>query len=357
MKEELSSEERWKALLKGDPVDRVPVMPLVLGQSALVCGYENLGDFYSKPEVHVKCQLRAKEMFGYGQPLIAFPTSYKHAAVWGSEIEHPYREAMGSIAVHEPVVETAEELEELEIPDPREGKYMEEFFDMVEMVIEKGEVKPFVYLTTGITATAPVIVGTEKFMMWLRKEPSLCEVALDKATEFVQLVTEELVNEFGADSFIPWTSFPNDANILISPDTFGELILPRVQEHHEFLLDLGLPMIYTHWCSDHNGNIEAGHIDKIPMGDPGIIHFGPEVDVAKVVERFGDKSVILGNVSPPSIQKKSFKEVMKLCKENIKKGIEADKGYLLGCGCELPPFAPPINTYAMIKAAREYGQY
>jgi uroporphyrinogen decarboxylase len=67
--------------------------------------------------------------------------------------------------------------------------------------------------------------------------------------------------------------------------------------------------------------------------------------------------VIMGNVDPPSFQFRSFEEVLMLCKENIERGIKNPSGYILGPGCEMPPLAPPINVYAMIKASREYGSY
>ncbi|OKY77808.1 MAG: Methylcobalamin:coenzyme M methyltransferase MtbA [Candidatus Methanohalarchaeum thermophilum] len=354
MSGEMTSMERWKALLNGDPVDRIPVVPFAMGQSAIVHGYENLGDFYSKPEVSVKCQLRAMEMFGYDQPPIFLSPTYKGATLFGSEVEYPYRPAQGSVTVTKPVAETPEDLESLEIPDPRGD---EKLHNMIEIALDN-DVVPIVYMTGGaVSCTAPIIVGIETFMKWMRTDPDLCEVALDKTAEFAKRKAEWLVDEFGADNLVPWTSYPADANVLISAENFGELVLPKVKKHHQNLLDLGFSSILAHWCSDHNKNIDAGHIDKIPHGDPGVMYFGPEVDVERSVELFGDEHIITGNVDPPSVQNKSYEEVLQLCKENIEKGKDSPRGYTLTCGCELPPRAPPINVYAFVKASRKYGKY
>lgn len=75
------------------------------------------------------------------------------------------------------------------------------------------------------------------------------------------------------------------------------------------------------------------------------------------VERFGKEYILCGNVDPPSLMTKPFDEVFELCKKNIEVGMRAKGGYMLMCGCELPPPTPPANVYAMVKACREYGKY
>ncbi|OKY77802.1 MAG: Methylcobalamin:coenzyme M methyltransferase MtbA [Candidatus Methanohalarchaeum thermophilum] len=354
MKDEMTSMERWKALLNGDPVDRIPVVPFASGFDASVNGYETMGDFFAKPEVQVKCQKRSREMIGYDEPPHLMPPGY-WAEQWGSEVELPYRKAMSSPSVTDPVVKTAEDLEELEIPDPKET--MQDFHKMVELAIED-DLYPLVTIWGGcISAVAPHMVSIEQFMKWLRTDPGLCEMALDKSAEFTISVAEWFAEDFGTDTWIPWDPLPTDANVLISADNFGELVVPRLKKVHQKVLDLGLPMWFTHWCSDHNKNIEAGHVDKIPHGDPGVIYFGPEVDVERSVELFGDEHIITGNVDPPSVQNKSYEEVLQLCKENIEKGKDSPRGYTLTCGCGVPPRAPPINVYAFVKASRKYGKY
>jgi uroporphyrinogen decarboxylase len=93
------------------------------------------------------------------------------------------------------------------------------------------------------------------------------------------------------------------------------------------------------------------------MGEPGIVLFGPEVPMEQQVERWGDLYILIGNVDPPSFLYQSFDEVLELCRKNIEVGMKAERGYMLGCGCEYPPPAPAANTYALTKAAREYGKY
>ncbi len=353
---EMDPLERWKAVLRGESVDRVPLHMNLLGHSAIALGYQNLGDFYSKPEVCIKCQMIAREMYGYDQPPELISPGYG-AAEWGSEVELPYRPAMSAPAVRDPVVKTAEDLEKLEIPDPRTAAYMKEYHDMVKLALEYKQF-PLVTIFGGcVSATAPQVVEVEQFMIWTRLEPGLCRKALDKTAEFAIRMAEYFAEEFGTDGWIPADWLPTDANVLISAETFEKLVLPSLARVHQKVLDLGLQAWFTHWCSDHLNTINAGLVEKVPMGDPGILYFGPENDLKFIAERFGKRHIITGSVDPTTILIGSFDEVLQLCKQDIEKAKHSPRGYMLGSGCELPPRAPPANVYAFVKASREYGKY
>ncbi|OKY77625.1 MAG: Methylcobalamin:coenzyme M methyltransferase MtbA [Candidatus Methanohalarchaeum thermophilum] len=355
MKEERGSMERWNKLLRGEEVDRVPVVPLGPGYEAIACGYENLGDFFAKPEVMVKCQVLARELYGVDQPPFLIPDNY-WGGQWGSEVELPYRKSMSAPSVKKSVVTSPEELEELEMPDPREE--MQNLHEKVRIAIEEYDERPLVQIAGGsVSGTAPMLVSIEDFMKWTRTNPDLCRKALEMTADFAIETVEWFVEDFGTDNWIPWDALPTDANVLISAENFGDLVVPSLKRLHQEVLDMGLPMWFTHWCSDHNKNIEAGHIDEIPHGERGIIWFGPEVDVERSVELFGDEHIIGGNVDPPSVQNKSYEEVLELSKENIEKGKDSPTGYFLTVGCGIPPFAPPMNIYAMVKASKKYGRY
>ncbi|OKY78678.1 MAG: Methylcobalamin:coenzyme M methyltransferase MtbA [Candidatus Methanohalarchaeum thermophilum] len=353
MKDKMTSMERWRSLVDGDPVDRVPVFPWAIGHAATTMGYETLGEYYSKPDVQLKCQKIEKELFGYDQPVCLLDPGY-YGEAWGTEIEEPYREAMSAPSPTVPAASNAEELEELEVPDPEED--MPRFVELVGSAIEE-DLFPIVWIQGGwVSHTAPQLVELEKFMKWTRTDPDLCEIALDKTAEFAIKLAEYFADNFGTE-WIPMDATPTDANILIRAEVFGDIVKPRAKKVHEKVLDLGVPMWYTHYCSDHLKNIEAGHIEDIPLGDPGIIHFGPEITIGDIKERFGKRNIVCGNVDPPTLQTGSFDEVTELCKQNIETGRDSSNGYMLGAGCEFPPRAPASNLYAMVKAAREYGQY
>ena len=65
----------------------------------------------------------------------------------------------------------------------------------------------------------------------------------------------------------------------------------------------------------------------------------------------------MGNVDPVTIQEGTPEEVLALCGECIAEGKDHPAGYALMSGCEIPPQAPPVNVFQMVKACREYGRY
>jgi uroporphyrinogen decarboxylase len=124
---------------------------------------------------------------------------------------------------------------------------------------------------------------------------------------------------------------------------------------HERALKMGIKLFSTHICGEQNLNLKCWQ--EVPMGEPGIMTFGHEVDLNKAKEMFGEKCIIGGNVNPTKIQFGTGREVYNLCKEAIEKGKESAKGYVLMPGCELPPEAPPYNVYMMRKAVEDFGYY
>ncbi len=348
---------RFNAMIRGEKVDRVPVLPFALGHCAHVMGHPNLGDFYSKLDVNVKCQMLARELYGWDQPTMLMNPGY-YCADWGGEIEYPYRPTQGSIACKRALVQTPEDMDKMQVPDPSKVPSMHALLDGLKLAISYKQLPTMVWIHGGwISSTARGVVQLDKFLLWLYKAPDLVNKSLDMTMEYGNRVMEYLVNEVGNETWLPFDTCPIDSNVLVSPEFFGKFPLPRVIKLHQKGLDLGLPMWFTHWCGNHNPNINAGHVDQVPMGEPGLMHFDDTVPLSKSIERFGNKNIILGNVNTTSLLLKPYEEVYDLCKRNIEMGKNAPKGYMVTAACELPPRAPPMNVYAMVKAAREYGRY
>jgi uroporphyrinogen decarboxylase len=354
----ISPTERFKATLRGEKLDRICVSPFVMGHGAKLMGYKTLGEWYEHPKVWMKCNMAVMEMYQFYPPPFAMAGSGPMTEVWGAKIAYPYEPKMGSITLIEPAVKKPEDVEKLEVPDrAATDRALSGVYEGLELAIERG-LFPLAMIPGGfITSTAYSLTEPETFMFWLIKEPDLCHKLLDKNTEYGIRVAELLVEKFGAESWMPWTANPTDANVLISADTFAKFPLPRVAKLFRKVLELGVPMWWAHWCADHRLTIEAGHVEKIPLGDPGMLWFGPEVPMEQQVERWGKQHVLVGNIDPPSFLYMSFDELLELCRKNIEVGMKAERGYILGCGCEYPPPAPAANTYALTKAAREYGKY
>lgn len=129
---------------------------------------------------------------------------------------------------------------------------------------------------------------------------------------------------------------------------------PCWEEVHERLLAMGVKHIHTHICGEQNLNLP--YWSQVPMGEPGIISFGHEVDL-DTASRYFPNDIIMGNVEPTVIQEGTPEEVYELSRICIEKGKKHSGGFVLAPGCELPPKAPPYNVWMMRKAINDFGWY
>jgi len=133
---EMTPLQRWRAILSGDPVDRVPVFPFAFGHNAILFGYPNLGDLYSKPELAYKTQIIAREIYGWDQPLFFWSPSWGITEYGGKSV-FPYNPKMMSVTMVEPAVKTPEDAERLEVPDPKKDPNMIEAMKWMKKAVEK----------------------------------------------------------------------------------------------------------------------------------------------------------------------------------------------------------------------------
>ena len=92
----------------------------------------------------------------------------------------------------------------------------------------------------------------------------------------------------------------------------------------------------------------------IPMGDPGVVSFGHEVDLLDAIAYFGNKCIIAGNIEPALIHLGPAREVYRLSQVALEKGKSAPRGFILMPGCGIPHNAPPYHLYMLKKAHTDW---
>ncbi len=349
--ETMTSPERMGALMKGERPDRVPVIPFVFGHTALVCG-EPLASVFDDAARSFRCQVLCQEMYGYdGGPLYV----YASAGGWefGGEIEFPYKKYSGApVVTRHPVTNEAEALA-LEVPgDVSKAGALPIALEVARLQAEHG--MP-VTLQIGSPFTwAGAVLGEERMMMWMLKKPELVHRVLEKVSEFVVKVAELYAREFGAASLMAFHGAATESNKLISPRQFESFALPYYQRINTQVIDLGVSSMFIHICGEQNKNLE--HWRKVPVPERTIISVGREVALQTAMAAF-PRQIIAGNVDPTLIQEGSPEEVLDQARECIEIAKDHEGGYVLMAGCDVPPLAPPVNVFQLVKAAREFGRY
>ncbi len=349
--ETMTSGERMGALMKGERPDRVPVTPMIFGHTAIVCGIP-LARVYDDAAQSFRCQMLAQEMYGYdGGPLYV----YASAGAWefGGDIEFPLKKYSGAPVVTRTPIQTEDDVYALEVPDDiTKAGALPIALEFARLQAEHG--MPVTLHTGGAFSMAGSILGEERMMNWLLKKPDLVHVVLGKVCDFLGKVAEHYVEEFGAEHLMGFGGEPTASNRLISPRQFETFVLPYQQRINQRLIDLGIVAMVMHLCGEQNKNLP--HWQQVPMTPQTILSFGREVSLAKAMEMFPEQ-IVAGNVDPTIIQEGTAEEVLAQSRECIEVAKYHKGGFILMAGCDVPPQAPPVNVFQMVKAAREYGRY
>jgi uroporphyrinogen decarboxylase len=144
------------------------------------------------------------------------------------------------------------------------------------------------------------------------------------------------------------------SNQIISPKHFEQFVLPSLKEYHQKVLDKGFKHIYCHICGEHNLNLP--YWQQVPMGEPGIISIGHEINLEKATQYFPGQ-IILGNMQPSIMQTGSPEDVYTTASMIIQQGKQLDNGYIFSMGCQFPPRAKLENVKAMNQAMDDFGWY
>jgi len=350
-RESMTSAERMAALMEGRRPDRVPVTPMAFGHTAVVCG-QPLARVFDDADESFRCQVYAAEMYGYdGSPLY----SYASVGAWefGGEIEFPHKKYAGAPVVVRRPVTTEGDLESLQVPeDITRAGALPIALAFARRQAEHGF--PVTMQLSGPLSLTGSILGEERMLTWLIKNPELVHLVLRKASDFAIKVAEHYVKEFGAENLRAFEGEPTASNRLISPRQFETFALPYLQRINHRLLELGVTKRTIHICGEHNKNLP--YWQQVPMTRQTVLSFGREVPLAKAMEMFPDQ-IIAGNVNPTLIQEGQPEEVFDQARECIETAKFHPGGYILMAGCDIPPQAPPVNVFQLVKAAREFGRY
>jgi len=346
---------RFRRLLAGDKPEGALVwlsgaVPSFAIQNA---GYPSAAS-YNDPEKSFWAQIWASEMFGDdGLPKIAVGGASDVTWAFGGEIKWPSNEyEMAPVAVRYPVT-TEADAERIRVPKNVASAGPLPLYLTFARLQQAHGLPVFPFITSPIEG-ARSLCGPESLCRWMLKRPELVHRLLRVATDYSVAVVRHFAKTFPPENTLIYVAAPMASNQMISPRQFETFVLPYQRELHEQTLDSGIRHVFCHICGEQNLNLPFW--SKIPMGDPGIVSFGPEVDIDTAIEYFGAQCIIAGNIDPAIIHLGAPDQIYTLCLEALAKGEKAPLGYILMPGCGLPPNVPPYHVFMLKKAAEAFGR-
>lgn len=343
--------ERVAALLNGQRIDRVPFFPFALGFCARNVGYP-INTIYDDPEKSFQAQLWTQEMYGYDSAPFYGYASYGNWE-FGGQIEFPASELEQAPKISQFPVQSEEDIDRLELPDVKTAGMLPLAMEFSKLQDKYG--MPISLVVGGAFTISGNICSVERLCRWMLKKPEAVNRIIQLAAEHILGVVQHWVGTFGAEHITLQIWEPLAANQIISPKQFEKFVLPYQKELHEKILAMGIRHILCHICGEQNLNLP--YWTQIPMGNPGIVSVGHEVDLTTAIKYFGDTCIIAGNVEPAVIQSGTHQQVYELSKRCIEEAKYAPRGFILMPACEFPPMAPPYNLYVMKKAINDFGWY
>ncbi len=355
-KREMTDAQRVRALLDHQKPDRVPIYPFAHGGFPVVYNKLSIQEAFNNPKVTFSAQRKTAQDFGWiSTPMIG----YASFGGWefGGDIKWPSAEFAQAPSVTRNPVATPEEAMNLELPDVKKAGIVPLLVETSTMAAQESpDHEPFkiVFQLEGTFNTACNIAGADQFTRWLIKAPDAAHHLLRLATDFLVELAQYYKDTFGTEGLLPWGGEPTTSNQLISPKMFERFAFPYIKETHEKLIAMGYKHIFKHLCGEQNKNLPFWA--EIPMGDPGFVSIGHEVDLERAGEVFPN-DIIVGNLDTSIIQIGTPEQVYKATKITLEKGKKLDGGFILAPGCDLPPMAPVENVKAITRAANDFGWY
>ena len=326
----MNSLQRYLSVVKGDRVDFLPRVPILMQFAAEYIG-SNYGAFASDYHVLVEANRRCAEDFGIDQ-VSAISDPYRETHGFGAEIVY-LQDAAPKCTRHP--LEKNKDLPSLHRPNPLQSERM---LDRI-MAIRAykagvgGEYSIMGWIE-GPAAEAATLRGVSNFLIDLLDDPrfaaELMDLCVDVAIDFARSQVEA-----GADTIGIGDAIASQ----VSPTLYERLIQPREKRLVRAVNAMGA-IVRLHICGNTTHLLPG-------ISDMGIhiMDVDHMVDMKTVRRVLGERVVLSGNIDPASGVRFSTPGFIRETIWKIYK--EVGNPYMVNAGCEIPPGTPAENLKAL----------
>ncbi|MFX1565187.1 MAG: uroporphyrinogen decarboxylase family protein [Promethearchaeota archaeon] len=338
--------ERVMTLLQGKLPDRVPVIPQITYTTAQLTGVGLVEALYSA-EKTAAALLAGQRELGYDAIYVGWESSFNLLAeAMGCTMRFP-ADSVPQVAKH--VVQSPEDVDSLEIPDPHGSGRLPLHLDLVSRIktAVSNEIPLFAY-TPGPFTLAGQLSGVNSLMMATIQDPAYVKKIVHLTTQASIRYAQANI-EAGIDVIV--AADPTASGSLISPQTFEAFAAPSL---HSVLAAI-----------DQAGAIPSLHIcgkttpilQQMAEVGPVVMELDHLVDLQVAKNLVGTQVILMGNLNPTELLLSGTPEMVELAAKRCIEAVGREGRYILSSGCEIPPLAPLENIRAMVKAAEKYGRF
>lgn len=322
----MNSKERCFAALRGEPVDRTPVFPLLMFLAANRLGVP-YRRYATDGQVLAEAQLQIREQFGV-DAITACSDAFRVPADLGGEMAYPEEKTP---YLRHPLVKSAADLARLKRPDLSKpnSRMLDRVRGLRAMVKAAGEDCLVLGWVEMPFAEACSLCGVSQFMLMFMEQPELAHQILQVLTEIeIEFALVQL--ETGA----PMIGAGDAAASLISPRAYREFALPYEQQVCQAVHAAG-GLVKLHICG------KTGHLlpDMVQSG-ADLFNVDHLVDLAAAREVYAAAGKCFkGNLNPVS---EILQATPQACEQSARRCLQIASGtrYMLSAGCEIPAAVP-----------------
>ena len=327
----MNSRERVLAHLNGQPVDRLPLMPITMQFACRQIGAK-YRDYCTDYRVLVKGQLHTAQAFGLDY-VNTMSDPAREAADCGAAVEY-FDDQPAAIVEDRALLADTTKLSRLKIPDPLGGGRMHNGIKALALLKEQiGGDKIIEGWVEGPIAEAADLRGINTLMTDFFDDPIFVRDLFSFVVELELRFAREQVNA-GADM----VGIGDAAASLVGSDIYEEFVWPYEKKLVDGIHALGA-RTRLHICGNTR-HLVAG------MGRLGcdIVDLDSLTPVTLGREQM-PQQIILGNLNPVTLLRNASPEA--ITRAIAQCHHDSGRRFVVGAGCEIPRDTPAANLKAL----------
>jgi MtaA/CmuA family methyltransferase len=335
----MTGRERVLAHLAGQPVDRLPLMPITMMFACDLIGakYHDYGTDY---RVLVEGQVRIAETFGFDY-VNTMSDPACEAADCGATVEY-FENQPVAIVEEKALLGDKANLARLKIPDVLGGGRMHNRIKAIASLKNRvGSEKIVEGWVEGPIAEAADLRGINTVMMDFFDDPAFVRDLFAFVIGMELAFAREQVKA-GADI----VGIGDAAASLVGPQLYQEFVWPYEKQLVDGIHALGAK-VRLHICG--NTRLLLGRMGELRCEIVDLDFLAP---LSEGREKMGSKQVLLGNLNPVSALRNSTPHEVTHAIEQCHR--EAGERFIAGAGCEVPRDTPHENLRALCEYAHTH---
>ncbi|MBN1557288.1 MAG: hypothetical protein JW951_03995 [Lentisphaerae bacterium] len=223
-----------------------------------------------------------------------------------------------------------------------------EFFEQIKLLRDHSDKYILACIYGSHFEKANFLRGIENFLADLAGEPAFARKLLNRIITKNMVMLENILGSREIDGVLLGSDWGTQLDLLMSPDTWEDLIRPGEQREYDLIHEYGKD-VWVHSC----GNIVKVIPSLIEMGLDVLNPVQPEcMDLAALKADFGDRLTFWGGISTQQALPYGAPDEVKAEARRVRDLMSTHGGYIFAPAQEIQDDVPLANVEALLAVAQ-----